>query len=130
MKHESDYKLFHELGLNIYNGNIGQPGVDINFQMVIKASAVENLLREGTYIFGYDTGSKKPIHLSVYQDHQNTHRGILVGYKPIEKEQPVSVTKEALVVALSKHGGQHYGFSKYTGEVWKELNQLNQKESK
>lgn len=73
----------------------------------IKASEVEKMLSEGLPVSGevLPFDSKAPCDIMIGIASKATHKGLLIGYKPIEKEQPVS-TSEILEVL------QHFDYMK------------------
>jgi hypothetical protein len=122
----SRYPLCEKLGLKVDSDYILQgPGNRKEYDFVL-ASEIESLLAGGIEVFGEKNSASKynehSPHLSIERGTEDTHVGILVGYKPIEKEQPVSVTKENLAKAWDKCAWLHDAHkSKAFADFCKEL---------
>lgn len=71
-------------------------------KLFVWASNLEALLSSGVEVFGQRT--KGILAVSNEQTPSDTHSGLLIGYKPIEKEQPVSVDEIVSMLELAdKH---------------------------
>lgn len=115
----SQYPLCERYGLKVMNRiqEVDRPMHTIYLGDVIKASEVENLLSSGVEVFGQadatEKGDTQDMRLSkkrvdnrqygdTYSDrYHDTHSGLLIGYKPIEKEQPDLAKELTDILALS-----------------------------
>lgn len=91
-----NYPLCEKYGLKVFNTSFYlQSGAHMGCK-AIKASEVEQLLASGVEVFG----SRDCTGVSPDKFNGDTHSGIILSYKPIEKEQPVS--KEELLMELKE----------------------------
>jgi hypothetical protein len=78
MKH----KIIKELGLQVTLTFSGEPVVD--------ADSLEALLQKGVSMFGSECNNL-PVALSLLGKPRDTHSGLLIGYAPIPKLEPVNL---------------------------------------
>lgn len=88
------FELCKKYGLGVFDmGSYLQNGTFMGCK-AIKASEVEALLSSGVEVFGKEEAlslvdTDKSITRKKFES--DTHQGLLIGYKPIEKEQPVTI---------------------------------------